>query len=168
MTAYSPEAWESFLVASAGASAALAGLLFVGISISIATIAASGRLVRRSLEAFVLLLEVLLVSVLTLVPGIGLTALGLGTLVVAVTCWGIVASGHLQMLRRRAENADAPPYSVALQIAFGQAATVPFVVAAVTVLAEAGGGLYWLAPGVLFAFTAALVDAWVLLVEIKR
>ncbi len=31
-----------------------------------------------------------------------------------------------------------------------------------------GGGLYWFAPGVVFAFVAALADAWVLLIEIQR
>ena len=29
-------------------------------------------------------------------------------------------------------------------------------------------GLYWLIPGILFSFIKALVDAWVLLVEIHR
>ncbi len=50
----------------------------------------------------------------------------------------------------------------------GEAAAIPFVVGAATLLADAGGGLYWVVPGVVFAFTAALADAWVLLVEIQR
>ena len=36
------------------------------------------------------------------------------------------------------------------------------------VLAEAGGGLYWVAAGIVFAVTGAIVNAWVLLVEILR
>ena len=42
------------------------------------------------------------------------------------------------------------------------------VLAGVTLLAQAGGGLYWLVPGVLAAMTFGLINAWVLLVEILR
>ena len=38
MSAYSPEDWSDFLVASSGASAALAGLVFIGISINLTRI----------------------------------------------------------------------------------------------------------------------------------
>jgi hypothetical protein len=33
---------------------------------------------------------------------------------------------------------------------------------------RAGGGLYWLVAGKILAFMAPLLDAWVLLIEIKR
>jgi hypothetical protein len=170
VTAYSPEAWDSFLVAAAGASAALAGLLFVGVSISLPTIAASPRLVRRSLEAFVVLVEVLLVSTLTLVPDVDHTTLGVSLLAIAVPCWGLITAAHARTLRDRpgAEAGNAPRLSVPVQILLAQAATVPFIVGAATLIAESGGGLYWFAPGVLVAFTAALADAWVLLIEIQR
>jgi hypothetical protein len=49
-----------------------------------------------------------------------------------------------------------------------QAAALPFLVAAVSLLLEAGGGLYWLVPGVLFCLVVAVLDAWVLLIEILR
>jgi hypothetical protein len=42
------------------------------------------------------------------------------------------------------------------------------ILAAVTLLAQAGGGLYWLVPSVLAAITFGLINAWVLLVEILR
>ena len=64
MTAYNPAAWDSFFVAQAGASAALLGLLFVGLSINLGTIARSARLVQRALESFLLFTGVLLVAVL--------------------------------------------------------------------------------------------------------
>ena len=41
-------------------------------------------------------------------------------------------------------------------------------VSAMDHLAEAGGGLYWLATGIAFAVTGAIANAWVLLVEILR
>jgi hypothetical protein len=69
MTAYSPDACDSFLVAGVGASAALAGLRR-DLDQLAGDHRVTERLVRRSVEAFVLLVEVLLVSTLTLVPDI--------------------------------------------------------------------------------------------------
>jgi hypothetical protein len=42
------------------------------------------------------------------------------------------------------------------------------VVGALSVLAGSGGGLYWTFAGVLGATLAAVLTAWVLLVEILR
>ena len=35
-------------------------------------------------------------------------------------------------------------------------------------LLAAGGGLYWLVPGLAFSLVVAVVNAWVLLVEVVR
>jgi hypothetical protein len=45
---------------------------------------------------------------------------------------------------------------------------VPFFVGAVSVLAEAGGGLYWIGAGIVGAIAGGVTNAWVLLVEIQR
>src|SRR5262249_60172392 len=42
------------------------------------------------------------------------------------------------------------------------------VIAAATLLAQAGGGLYWFVPGALGGVAFGLINAWVLLVEILR
>lgn len=47
-------------------------------------------------------------------------------------------------------------------------ATVPFLIAGLTLLAGAGGGLYWLVPGVCFALVIGGANGWVLLIEILR
>jgi hypothetical protein len=47
-------------------------------------------------------------------------------------------------------------------------ATLPLVVCGVSMLLRAGGGLYWLAAGALLSFTSAILNFWVLLVEIQR
>jgi hypothetical protein len=46
--------------------------------------------------------------------------------------------------------------------------SVPAVVAGVTLMAEAGGGIYWLFAAIVLAFLAGIGNAWVLLVEIVR
>jgi hypothetical protein len=42
------------------------------------------------------------------------------------------------------------------------------VIGGLSVLFEAGGGLYWIAAGVILAIVGAVANAWVLLVEILR
>ena len=91
--AYTPHAWDGFFAAQAAASAALAGLLFVGMSINIAAITASKRLSRRALEAFVLLVEILLLWTLVLIPDVSHVALGWGLLGVGVVAWAMVGAG---------------------------------------------------------------------------
>jgi len=61
--------WESFFVAQVGASAAVAGLVFVGVSINLDKILKYVGLPARAMEALVVLILVLVTSSLMLVPG---------------------------------------------------------------------------------------------------
>ena len=47
-------------------------------------------------------------------------------------------------------------------------AVLPLAVAGVTLLAGAGGGLYWVVPAVILLLVVAVANAWVLLIEIDR
>jgi len=62
--------WHDFFLASAGATAALLGLLFVGVSINLSAIAADERvdLRTRAAQAFANLVFVLVIALLMLVP----------------------------------------------------------------------------------------------------
>jgi hypothetical protein len=62
--------WHDFFLASAGATAALLGLLFVGVSINLSEIAAAERvdLRARAGQAFVNLVLVLVISLVMLIP----------------------------------------------------------------------------------------------------
>jgi hypothetical protein len=55
-----------------------------------------------------------------------------------------------------------------VRVVLGQVATLPLVIAGVAVLWVGPGGLYWLMAGTIFSISAALFEAWVLLVEINR
>jgi hypothetical protein len=150
-------------VAGASASAALAGLVFVAVSINIDRILRIQGLPSRAL-ATVLLLSVVLVSLIGLIPGQSRAALagellGVG-LVFAVAI--LVLTGR-SMASRDRQRLHA--FSHWLLVGFG---TVPVVLGAVSLFAEAGGGLYWVAAGIVLATTGAVANAWVLLVEILR
>ena len=66
--------------------------------------------------------------------------------------------------RTREQN----PVTFLFNVLLLEAATIPWLVGGILVLYGASGGYYWLAGGVILAFVKAVVDAWVLLVEINR
>lgn len=45
---------------------------------------------------------------------------------------------------------------------------LPLGAAGLTLILGAGGGLYWLVPAMILGFGGAVLNAWVLLVEIVR
>ena len=68
--------------------------------------------------------------------------------------------------RRKFEAQYRRPFI--MQIALNQVATLLLVISGILVLAQGANGLYWIVPGFILCFLAALLDAWVLLVEINR
>lgn len=125
-------------------------------------------LTGRAAEALILLVAVLTASTLLLLPGQGTILIGVEVLAVGVATWGwIVALQFLRLRSWRTMNSDLRvPFVV--RVALGQMATLPYVIAGITVLAGGLGGLYWLAVGMIVSILVALFGAWVLLIEINR
>ena len=165
MHAYSTAEWDSLFLAEASASAALAGLLFVALSINLERILKGAGLPGRAGEAIMLLLAVLVVATWALVPGQSSTVLGAELLGSGLAVWLIVVGIHVQAVRGHV----APSRSLLVRrIVLAQAAILPLMICGVSLLFRAGGGLYWLVPGILLCLLVAVLDAWVLLVEILR
>ena len=149
--------WEPFLTTSAAALAALAGLIFVSISINLDHILRVPGLTWRGMEALGLLIGSLILILLALVPGLpgplffG-AALATALLLTAVTAY---ATWFLIPIRRL--------YRVvfALKVVFAVACLPPFFGAAF-------GSLTWLAAAVVLSILSASMSAWILLVEINR
>jgi hypothetical protein len=165
VTAYDPTEWSELFVASAGASAALLGLLFVAVSINLERILKFPGLPGRALEAMMQLTCVLLVSFAGLVPGQSHLALGLELLVIIAVIAAIVVRQPVVVTDasgREPVSWKATRWTVRL------AGLVPIGIAGLSLALEAGGGLYWVAAGIAMATVAAIAGAWVLLVEILR
>lgn len=170
MEPYNPAAWSDFALAQLGASAALLGLVFVGISINLRELVGSRLLVDRAGEAIVLLANALVAATCVLIPGQSDEALGIELLVVAAATAATVAS-----LQRGVAAAVVAPGqrgptrgSLTTRRVLGLGTAALTVVAAVTLLAGTGGGLYWWPPAIVVAYLGALFNAWVLMIEILR
>lgn len=162
MTAYDPSEWTDFFVASAGASAALAGLVFVAVSINIDRILKMQGVPERALETVLTLLGVVLVSLVMLMPGVGIETLGVLLLLLSLTLIAVA----FQINGSTRAPADGEPH--ASRHLLRAMATVPVLAGALSLLTETGGGLYWIGAAVLLGTLAAVINAWVLLVEILR
>jgi hypothetical protein len=166
VNAYTIEGWGDLFLAGAGASAALGGLLFVAVSINLDRIVALRSLPGAALGAIVLLVAVLMVSMVALVPGQARWMLATEVLVVGIAAWSIMTAIWIRTLR--APVPDQPRFLPVISVVVTQAATLPMVVAGVSLLLGAGGGLYWVVPGVTLCLLVAIANAWVLLVEVVR
>ena len=169
MSGYEPALWSDFALAQLGASAALLGLVFVGFSINLRDIVGDGQLVNRALEAVISLGTVLVASTAVLIPKQSNDVLAVELLVIAV--WTAFVLTRLQrgaVAATRGDGAHAPRSSLLFRQLAGFGAMAMLAVAAITLLAGAGGGLSWWPAAVVIAYLGALTDAWVLIVEILR
>jgi len=164
MEAYSAANWGDFFVSEVGAAAALTGLIFVAVSINLTKVLQFPQLPRRAAESLIMLMATLFVAATGLIPGQPRAVFGAEILLVALACWIF----PMVLQRRDAHLPDTRPSWVVIRALTHQVAVLPLVVGGASIVAGAGGGLYWLVPGTLFSLSAGLINAWVLLVEIQR
>lgn len=160
---YDPEAWHDLYVATAGAAAALAGLVFVAVSINISRILDLPGVPERGLQTVVLLLAAVVVSVFGLAPQTT-TAFG-----VELICTGavVVAFMALSTPRTLAAVAGHPERIISRVLAL-LPGSVTYLVGGISLVSRTGGGLTWILIGIIGAMLGAVINAWVLLVEILR
>jgi hypothetical protein len=158
--------WTDFFVAAAGASAALAGLVFVGLSVNISQIIRFPQLALRAGATIGMLILILVCSMVTLMPQ-GTPALGLEVVVFGLFgCWLQIVSaqrGHAAVAQFH-----RPKWESVVNIVTGQIQIAPFIVGGILLFVGHDHGMYWLAAGCIAIFILSALNAWVLLVEILR
>jgi hypothetical protein len=164
-SAYNPAAWSGFFSAEVGASASLAGLIFVAVSINLAQIVKETHLVSRSAKALLSLMGVLFASSLCLIPDISRLILGYELMALGAAIWSGTTLSQYGAARR---NSYVGTKTKIFHFVLTEFSAIPFVIGGFSLARGSGGGLYWLAAGTVFSLANALFDAWVLLIEIQR
>lgn len=162
MDPFQSEPWHDYFVATSGASAALAGLLFVAISLHVRYIATDREYRSISRGSLIGLVNVLVLSLVPLVAQparlLGLELAGIGVVSIAV------GGGHqLAVMRTRGWQV---PGSSLWRSGFGYLLSIGGVFAGLSIVFEVGPGLYILAFLVVVVLLWSLWDAWILLMGV--
>jgi len=158
--------WSDFFTAAAGVAGALAGLVFVGLSINLTRILQLPSAIGRAGETLFVLAGVLAIDLVALVPAQSARHLATLLLVVAVPVWLLPLIAQV-----RAIGSDFPgkTFLVPMRMLLHQAGTLPIVAGGVGMfLGYAGTGISLVAAGCIISILVAMLSAWVLLVEILR
>ena|ERR1700761_1757879 len=157
--------WNDFFVAEVAASAALAGLVIVAISINLARIITYPWLPGRAAETLVAPTGVLVASSYMLVPGQSAGQLAVELVATGAVMWLMPVIIQFRTWRGAA---GMPRRSLAVRFALTQISALPIVAAGVLLWNGAPDAIAWMVPGIIASLIATVINAWVLLVEILR
>lgn len=157
--------WANYFIAVAGGAAALAGLIFVSVSLNLKTILAGSFLAGRALGTLVLLINILISGSFCLIPGRPLRDLGISIIISGLVVW--VMTTRLDIKMYRAAGNEYRVHYVR-NLIFTQLAILPFIAGGFRFFMGSIHGADLIVYGVTFSFIKAILDAWVLLVEINR
>ena len=163
MTAYDPELWHELFVMTGGAAAALAGLIFVAVSVNDEPILKTPALPALAVRTLFILIGLVTLCIIGLVPGQSRAVLGLQILLIGLVLAGVTLGTTVRnfaqttILVRRV-----------ILVVLSVASSLPAIIAGISILVGAGGGLYWLAVELVAGIVVATYHAWVLLIVIRR
>jgi hypothetical protein len=158
---YTTAMWLGFGEALAAVAGALTGLLFVAVSVKSDVLAASRSLSSRAAQTLVLFMTSVLIAVLLVAPQ---PPAALGSELLAVAA---VSGTALLILDRRAGHGSDQRVARFIERFSPNTITAVLVgVAGLTLLLQAGGGLYWLIPAAVTSLLGGVVNAWLFLVRV--
>ena len=156
---YAPELRHDFAVTVGGLSGALTGLLFVALSIKSEVLDKSLR--SRAAQTLVLFVTSAVTAVVLVAPQ---PRLGIA---VELLVLAAVSGTALFVLDRRAGHDSENSVARYIESASPNMITAVLTgVAGLTLLLQAGGGLYWLIPAVLAGLVGGVINAWLFLLKV--
>lgn len=158
--------WREFFGAAAGASAALAGLIFVALSVNVGHILKRKHLPPRAAAAVGFLILVLTVSLSALAP-LPQRWFGGEVLVLTLPALGLLIWSGIE--ETQASRAEGRSFAEGLMGASGRLVQLAIIAigGGLFLLGQSSGAM-WLAGGAILIIVLAVAEAWVLLVEILR
>jgi len=158
--------WANFFVAAAGASAALAGLVFVALSVNIERVLKFPALPARAAATIGNLMLILVSSMASLMPQ---SPHWMGIEILAFTAIAFLLQFDSDRRAIAASLAGIRPKKESVvSTTLGLAQLTPFVAGALLLMGWHSSGAYWVAAGILAIFAGSTFNAWILLVEILR
>ncbi len=155
-------AWTNFFITAAGASAALAGLVIVAVSVNISRILSFPHLPARAAASPPLPALILVASMTALIPQGERWFSGCFSVGTALACSG----QDVGRCYEREENRPRHMETV-LGVTLGRVKRFPSA-SGLMLAASDAVGLNWMAGGVIAVFICSMINTWVLLVEILR
>ncbi|GAA1751008.1 hypothetical protein [Agromyces humatus] len=166
------EGWSEFNVAMLGATAALAGLLIVAMSVNIAEIMKAATLPSRAAAAIATLVVAIVATALGLVPSQPHWLYGAEVLAATLVAVGLEVHAIRTILGEPGTTGGARIAKSVVGIlplaAFAIGAVLLIVGGTGSGLALVAAGLAFLAAGSVLAVVTAILYAWIVLVEVLR
>lgn len=160
--------WHDYFVTVAGISATLAGLLFVGMTISLGHMLQGYGYLSRAFTALFLQFQVLVLGLFGIVPGQPPMALGIEFVATGIA----VLIGIITFARNFPESEQSHVLGSrgprAVRSILTYLGTLLPVAAGIGLIRNMPGSLYLLIPGELACLYLSFGNAWVFAVEIPR
>ena len=161
-------AWQGFFGILAQVGATLAGLLFVGLTISLQHLIGARGYLSRGFTALALQFEILVIGIFGLVPEQSPQTLGIELIAAGV----IVLAGTQTFARYFPEDENSKVLSgtgplVTRTVLIGISTLAP-VIAGASLVSGWPDALYWLLPAAIASVYLSIGYAWVFAVEIPR
>jgi len=161
-------AWHDYFTTVAAVSATLAGLLFVGLTISLNHMLEGHGYLYRAWAALFLQFEALLIGIFALVPGQPDTLLGAEFIVTALAVLAAIRIfGHYFPEDERSHVLGSKGARAIREVLIHIAVLFP-IVSGGFLIARNGNALYWLIPSEVISLYLSIGLAWVFAIEIPR
>lgn len=155
-------AWHDLFVMAGGATAALAGLIFVAVSLNQEHIMSNRAFPSIAGNTLAMLVGSLILSVFVLTPDQPMTHLGVESLVLGA-CVFVFVMTSIFLTSRAAGLAWR-----LLRFTIGAIATLPLVVGGAMLTSHNGSGMYLLMTQIICSVIVSVYWGWILLVEVRR
>jgi hypothetical protein len=162
------EGWHDFYMMAGAAATTLVGLLFVSMSINLDLVAheENADLRELAIQTFTNFLNIIIISLLFLIPNQDHIGLGLPLIGVSGSGLYITVIQFLKVLRSSFQiwgRNDLARHFVTPVICY-----LVMTIVGITVLFEQTGSLYWLVPTMITLIINASVNSWDLLLHLGK